>query len=236
MRNVRFGGLGLWVLVLTASFGWAQSQSRAVEVKAEKHAFAPPLSQLVPIAPPSGPLSSLSDDDALPMHGPRATSPVQDSLQDSVLQESEDTTFSAALSPLSTNAGRNILGMGYGFPGYSEQAIVPDTNGAVGPTQFVQFVNDSFVVFNKSNGSVAYGPANGNTLWQVLGAPCSSDTNLDEVVQFDKLAKRWVVLMPVFESPDQLCVAVSTTSDATNGGWNLPAIFRYPITECRITH
>ena len=95
---------------------------------------------------------------------------------------------------------RNILGIGYGFPGYSEQAIVPDTNGAVGPTQFVQFVNDSFVVFNKSNGSVAYGPANGNTLWQALGAPCSSDTNLDEVVQFDKLAKRWVVLMPVFKA------------------------------------
>ncbi len=103
----------------------------------------------------------------------------------------------------------------------ANKQIVPDTSGAVGPTQFVQFVNDSFVVFNKSDGSVAYGPADGNTLWQALGAPCSTSPNLDETVEFDKLANRWVVMMPVFTNPDQLCVAVSTTSDATSGGWNL---------------
>ncbi len=205
-------------------------------VKATKHAFAPPLSQLVPIPPPSGRFGSLSDDnddERLAMHAPHATGSVQDPL----LQESHDTTVSAALATLPTNTGLNILGMGYGFSGYSEQAIVPDTNGAVGPTQFVQFVNESFVVFNKSNGSVAYGPANGNTLWQALGAPCSANTNLDEIVQFDKLAKVWVMMMPVFESPDQLCVAVSTTSDATNGGWNLYA-FQLPISPlcgCRLT-
>jgi hypothetical protein len=224
MRKVGFRWLSRWILVvfLTASCGWAQSQSRVVTVEATKHAFAPPLSQLVPIPPPSSSSNGFSDDDdRMPMHSPSALSPVQDSVQDSVLQESQDTTFSAELSPLSTNAGLNILGIGYGFPGYIEQAIVPDANGAVGPTQFVQFVNESFVVFNKSNGSVAYGPADGNTLWQALGAPCSTNPNLDQIVQFDKLAKRWVVVMPVFINPDSLCVAVSTTSDATNGGWNL---------------
>ncbi len=231
MRNVRFGWrvLGALVVFLTAaSFGWAQSQSKVFVVQSSKHAFAPPLSQVVPIAPPSEGISLLSDDDdRMPLHEPRGTNPVQDS----VLQESQDTIQNPALATLSTNAGLNLLGMGYGFPGYSEQAIVPDTNGAVGPTQFVQFVNESFVVFNKSNGSVAYGPADGNTLWQALGAPCSSNTNLDEIVQFDKLANRWVVLMPVFENPDQLCVAVSTTSDATNGGWNL---YDFPVPHNRM--
>ena len=165
---------------------------------------------------------------------PRAVSPIQDSVQDSVLQESEDTTVSAALSPLFANAGRNILGMGYGFLGYTEQAVVPDTDGAVGPTQFVQFVNESFVVFNKSNGSVAYGPADGNTLWQVLGSPCSTNSNLDEVVQFDKLANRWVVLMPVFMNPGSI-VWPSPRHRTQPMGDGISTIFRYPITECRTT-
>jgi hypothetical protein len=221
---MRFRWVGFWALVVgmlpaAASFSWAQGQSNAVVVGAPRHAFAPPLSQLEPIHPRSGDVRALSDDndaDELRMPG-HTTSPVQDS----VVQESPDTTLDPAVSPLLTTSGLNIPGMGYGFAGYSEQAIVPDTSGAVGPTQFVQFVNDSFVVFNKSDGSVAYGPADGNTLWQALGAPCSTSPNLDETVEFDKLANRWVVMMPVFTNPDQLCVAVSTTSDATSGGWNL---------------
>jgi hypothetical protein len=85
----------------------------------------------------------------------------------------------------------------------------------------VQFVNDGFAVFNKSDGSVALQPTHGNTLWQALGAPCSTNANIDESVQFDKLAQRWVMLMPNFFAPTALCVAVSTTSDAVNGSWNL---------------
>jgi len=168
------------------------------------------------------------------MHGPRARTPVEDP----VLQASTDLTLSPANSPLlSANSGLDILGLGTGFPGYTIQAVVPDTNGAVGPTQFVQFVNESFAVFNKATGSLEYGPANGNTLWQALGGPCSSSTNLDEIAQFDKLANVWVLMMPVFTSPNYLCFAVSTTSDATNGGWNLYA-FEEPVSKicgCRLT-
>src|SRR5439155_19113858 len=186
MRNIRFRLLVFCALVVgmflvAASLSWAQGQSQTVVRKATKHASSPPLSQLVPIPPPSGDLSSVSDDDRLVMYRSRSTSPAQDS----VLQGSPQTTLnSAALSPLSTNSGLNILGIGYGFPGYSLQAVVPDANVAVGPTQVVQFVDRSFAVFNKSDGTVAYGPASGNTLWQALGAPCSAQTNSDEIVQF----------------------------------------------------
>jgi hypothetical protein len=163
------------------------------------------------------------------MHEPRATSPVSDS----VLQESPDTALSPSVATLPTNSGLDILGIGYGFPGYTEQAVVPDTNAAVGPTQLVQWVNESFAVFNKSTGSVAYGPANGNTLWQALGGSCAASNNLDPIAQFDKLANRWVMMMPVFTAPSFLCVAVSTTSDAINGGWNLYA-FELPVSpQCR---
>jgi hypothetical protein len=173
------------------------------------------------------------EDDRARLHGPRSRGPVEDS----AFQAPPDLTSSPALTALSTNAGLNILGLGNGFPGYSEQAITPDTNGAVGPTQFIQFVNESFAVFNKSDGSLAYGPADGNTLWQALGAPCSTSTNLDEIVQFDKLANVWVLMMPVFTAPNYLCIAVSTTSDATNAGWNLYA-FEEPTSKicgCRLT-
>jgi hypothetical protein len=223
VERIRLSLLGSWVLVVGMSllvpFSWAQGQSHATVVKATKQAFAPPLSQMVPI--PLRP-SSLSDDDRMPIHPPRATSPARDS----VLQESTDADLGAAVSTLSANSGLNILGLGYGFTGYSQQASQPDTNAAVGPTQIVQWVNESFVVLNKSNGSVLYGPANGNTLWQALGGPCAND-NLDPIAQFDKLANRWVMLMPIFGPPSALlCVAVSTTSDATNGGWNL---YAFPI-------
>jgi hypothetical protein len=230
MEKLGFG-LGRMVAVacLGTSFVWAQSQSHVVVVKAARQAIAPPLSQMAPVPPRSAESDFDRDDERTrPVLTPR--------LQNSPMQAFADASVSSSLATLSTNSGRNILGLGGGFPGYSIQAVVPDTNGAAGPTQFVQFVNDSFAVFNKSDGSLAYGPAGGNTLWQTLGAPCSSNTNLDEIAQFDKLANRWVMMMPVFASPVYLCIAVSTTADATAGSWNLYA-FELPVNKlcgCRM--
>ena len=224
------------MILAVGALGWAQNQSHPVVVKAFRHASAPPMNQVVPIAP-SRRLSSTveeEEDDRRPLMGvPRFTAPVADSvLQASALQASPNATLSSSLSSLSINPGLNILGLGTGFPGYALQANVPDTTGAVGPTQFVQWVNESFVVFNKSDGSVAYGPANGNTLWQSLGGPCSAYDNLDPIVQYDKLANRWVMMMPLFRQPSYLCVAVSTTSDFVNSTWNLYAFLEPTTSEC----
>ncbi len=221
--------LGSWILasgVLLAGVTstWAQGGSHAVVVKAARRAISPPLSQMAPLPPESRGRHSVSDPDATPLR--RLVAPRR--VQNASPQSSPEAASLATLTPLSTNAGLNILGLGAGFPDFTVSGPVPDANGAVGPTQFVQFVNESFVVFNKSDGSVAFGPANGTTLWQALGAPCSTNPNLDEIVQFDKLANRWVMLMPVFTSPQpHLCIAVSTTSDAT-GAWNL---YDFPIPQ-----
>ncbi|MGB6401791.1 MAG: hypothetical protein WA872_16325 [Candidatus Sulfotelmatobacter sp.] len=193
-------------------------------VKAVKHAVAPPLSQMESIPLPSGQMSSFEDDeDRLLIHGPRATSPAADS----VLQRSDQTPLSSALSTLSTDSGLNILGVGNGFPGYSDQAIVSDSNVAVGTTQVVQFVNRSYAVFDKSTGATTLGPITGATLWQAMGTPCYApgSTYSDEIVQFDKMAGVWVMMMPAWTSPNSLCVAVSTTADAANTTWNL---YAYP--------
>ena len=185
-----------------------------------KHAVAPPLSQMESIPAPSGQTSLLDDDDRLLIHGPRATRPAPDS----VLQGPDQTPLSPALSTLSTDSGLNILGVGNGFPGYTtSQAVVSDSNLAVGTTQIVQFVNRSYAVFDKSTGAATLGPITGATLWQAIGSPCyvSGTTYSDEIAQFDKLANRWVMMMPVWDTPDQLCVAVSSSDDAVHASWYL---------------
>jgi hypothetical protein len=107
----------------------------------------------------------------------------------------------------------------------------PDTNGAVGSTEYVQWVNVEFAVFAKyggetingktySAGEVVSGPIAGNALWGALGGACASYNSGDPIAQYDKQANRWVMLQAVFTSPYTLCVAVSTTSDAT-GTYNL---------------
>ena len=203
------------ILLAAASFCWSQEQQHAIVVKAARHAVAPPLSQVAPI-PPGG---SAESEGHLSLRGP--VSAAENRNED--LPQSENTSL-AAFTALSTNPGLNILGIGAGFAGYTTQASVPDTSIAVGPTQIVQFVNESFAVFDKPTGTVLLGPANGDTLWQSLGGSCFGTPHLDEIAQFDKLANRWVMMMPTLgASPPYLCVAVSQTSDAVTGGWNLYA-------------
>ena len=237
MKNMRFRVLGFWALVVATSvaaapINGAQAQSNTVVVKATRHAFAPPLSETMPIPPHSGPLPVAEDKDEMRMHrtGTRAA------VQDPVLQSSRDAIAFSGLANVSWIPGLNILGQGIGFPNFNANTNTSDPNGAVGTTQFVQFVNDGFAVFNKSDGTVAYGPTKGYTLFQPLGGTCAAGPNLDEIVQFDKLANRWVMLMAVFNAPSYFCLAVSTTSDAVTGGWNLYA-FEEPgnsICTCRM--
>ena len=127
-------------------------------------------------------------------------------------------TSAAAL----TTAGLGLDGVGKGFIGFqgatfTVQAAPPDTTGAVGATQYVQWVNSSFAVFDKSTGAVVYGPVAGNTLFTGFGGACETSNDGDPVVQYDKLANRWVMMQFAVPTggPYFQCVAVSKTSDAT---------------------
>lgn len=95
----------------------------------------------------------------------------------------------------------------------------PDTNGAVGATQYVQWVNAAFAIYDKTTGALLSGPTAGNALWQGFSGRCQSSNSGDPIAQYDKAAGRWVMQQPVFSSPYKMCVAVSTTSDAT-GSYN----------------
>ena len=122
-------------------------------------------------------------------------------------------------------------GVGQGDFGFTPNAAPPDTNGAVGDTQYVQWVNESFAVFDKSTGAILAGPTAGNTLFQALGAthPCAVHNDGDPIAQFDKAAHRWVMTQFSVTSGSTQgfwqCVAVSKTNDAT-GAYNVYA-FNY---------
>jgi len=120
-------------------------------------------------------------------------------------------------------------GVGNGFSGpngtFSVNAAPPDTNGDVGPRDYVQTVNTDFAIFNKDPsrgtvGTVRYGPVPINTLWSGFGGGCQTNNDGDPVVLYDPIADRWVISQfSVTTTPYLQCVAVSTTNDPT-GSWN----------------
>jgi len=118
-------------------------------------------------------------------------------------------------STVTISPGLGFDGLGVGG-GYTPDAAPPDTNGAAGATQYVQWVNESFAVYDKVTGSRIYGPAAGNTLWSGFGGPCQTSNDGDPIAQYDKAANRWVMTQfAVSSQPYTQCIAVSDTSDAT---------------------
>ena len=113
----------------------------------------------------------------------------------------------------SANDDRNVLGFA---------VVPPDTNGAVGVTQFVQIVNLTFAVYDKRTGTTTLGPAAINTIWKGFGGPCEAGNGGDPIVLHDQIAGRWLISQLQFNSTftsNQQCIAVSASSDAT-GSYN----------------
>ena len=186
--------IGLFAFVPT------HAQTRYPEAK---HDLSPPLSTLKPLLPPPG--QTIIPLRATVANPPPPVTPGPPSVSDAGLSTTVATT-SKFIKP----------GVGQGDYGFSDTYAPPDTNGAVGATQYVQWVNVSFAVFSKTTGAKIYGPAAGNTLWTGFGGPCETDNNGDPIAQYDKQANRWVMTQFAINSaPYMQCVAVSTTSDAT---------------------
>ncbi len=123
----------------------------------------------------------------------------------------------SASTPLGVTTGLNFLGIGVGLGAFMPGSEPPDPNGAVGATQFVQWVNTSLAIFDKKTGVLVFGPVDGNSLWAGFGGPCQLNNDGDPIAQYDKAANRWVLTqLAVTGGPPFLqCVAVSQTPDAT---------------------
>lgn len=159
---------------------------------------------------------------ALPAVSTRADFEVKQPTQAPPTTQTDSAVQQFAVAPIAALASAGFDGVGEGNPNfnYNVNSAPPDTVGEPGLSQYVQWVNSSFAVFDKATGTKLYGPAGGNTLWTGFGGPCESRNDGDPIVQYDQLADRWVMTQFALQSGNfQQCVAVSATSDAL-GAWH----------------
>ena len=109
-------------------------------------------------------------------------------------------------------AGLDLNTWGAGWP--------PDTNGDVGPDHYIQTVNTSIGIYNKSGTRLA--AFTFNTLFGGTGTPCDDLNKGDPVVLYDKYSGRWIITDFAWNStkgPFYECIAVSKGTDPVNSGW-----------------
>jgi centrosomal CEP192-like protein/ASPM-SPD-2-Hydin domain-containing protein len=178
-------------------------QKGPVVIKELKHDLGPVLREITPLLPAYGtpPLHEV-ENPAIPHNW------TQKAQKDPVLQ-------SHAIPQDTPGPNVEFDGIGYGDDFFCN-CMPPDNDGAPGTTQYVQYVNLTYQVFDK-NGNTLLGPLSGNDFWSGFGGSCQSDNSGDTVVRFDAAAQQWVVAQFALNGSgdDYECVAVSQTSDAT---------------------
>lgn len=193
-------------LLLAAAPLSAQTVTGPIVHKEVHHDTSLPLRDLARLAPPPTPHAPKHEAEAwrrIPL--PAGMEP---NVEDPVLQR---TTI-----PNTPTVGLSFDGIGQGVAGFTVGSAPPDTNGAIGATQFVEMVNSSYAVYNKTTGALVLGPVANNTLWAGFGGGCQTNNDGDPVVLYDKIAGRWILTQfSVSTTPYLQCLAVSTTSDAT---------------------
>jgi hypothetical protein len=199
--------LAATLFLLFSISAFAQKQKNVRVIPETKHDISAPLAELHRMTPAQPHRFSPRLLKILPT-GPAINAPEYPVFDQSLQQ--------AALPPVAANLGLNIDGLGQGQYGFLLEFSPPDTNGAVGATQYVQWVNAEFAVFDKATGALLAGPTEGNALWHGFGGGCESNNDGDPIVQYDKIAQRWILTQfSITTLPYTECVAVSTTSDAT---------------------
>ncbi|MBX7212583.1 MAG: carboxypeptidase-like regulatory domain-containing protein [Thermoflexales bacterium] len=146
----------------------------------------------------------------------------------------DDTAIDATLSPRAMPAPLvSFLGettadqTTVGEPMY----IPPDSNGDVGPNHYVQTVNTTWGVFNKTTGTRILGPLKVNSLFSGFGGPCETTNHGSPIVLYDQLADRWMisqVALPnigTYAGPFYQCIAVSTSPNPTGSYYRYEFLF-----------
>jgi len=137
--------------------------------------------------------------------------------------------FDAALQMTAPTKLSATVGLNFdGVPG--DPYSTSDVNGSAGATQYVQYTNWRFSIYNKSTGQRIVGPTAESALWKNLGGPCAASNDGDIVVLYDKQAARWVFThhaTPKTGPPFYQCFAVSKTSDATGAYY----LYAYQLTN-----
>jgi hypothetical protein len=216
-------GLAVFVAVTVVVVGQSPSRihgSNPAHMRTEVHAslrhdLSAPVSSLAPVPDrkppaPDGDSGGSGDSDGLPGRLPTTRL----ASTDPSLQSSAGT---------GTDLVRGVSFKGIGDDGY----IPPDPNGAVGPSDYVQVVNDEFKVFDKQGGTLL-GAKSVSVLWNGFGGICENDGQGDPVALYDPIADRFLMTQFAFRyggAPDYApvgpyyeCIAVTRTGDP-RGAW-----------------
>jgi hypothetical protein len=128
--------------------------------------------------------------------------------EDPVWQKQDGTYIPANATPIQNFEGINNLSALY----------PPDTQGDVGPDNYIQVVNSNFAIYSKT-GTVLLGPAALSTIFAGIPAPWNGTNNGDPVVLYDQATDRWIISQFSLPAGNYAeLVAVSQTSDPT-GAW-----------------
>jgi hypothetical protein len=124
--------------------------------------------------------------------------------------------------PAANFAGLDFANWGAGRP--------PDTVGDVGPNHYIQAVNTSIGIYNKSGTRLAAFTFDTFMSQGHFGNLCDTDNFGDPVILYDTFEDRWVITDFAFQldgggnvvSPpgSYQCFAVSKNGDPIAGGWN----------------
>jgi hypothetical protein len=131
----------------------------------------------------------------------------------------------SAPAAVQVSIGQNFTSSTFGV---NSSGTPADPDGAVGPRHFVEFINGSFAVYNKTNGQ-SVKRISDLKFWSNAGVQlANSDGVADPRIIYDSTSQRWFASMvdfdagaasdPTLEANDFL-LAVSATSDPT-GAWH----------------
>ena len=216
--------LGAAALALVSTQLLAQNDPPATSARVPMtfHGVSAPLSELaqrqVPVAPGMGQFQEDHVERLYEEPVPRSPGP-----------EIQPFVQTEPTRPLAAVAGASFEGPGTGLAGFSMTGAPPDTTLAVGPNHVIAWVNSQYAIFSKT-GTLQTGPVNGNTLFTGLGNVCETTNRGDPILQYDRLADRWILSQFAFNvsgglpaAPYMQCIAVSTSNNPAG------TYFRYSV-------
>ena len=221
-RSLRHLAAGVLLVGLVTATAASQAESASKPrgpVFTEPTAFdvSQPLRDLAR-AHPTGE-GELGDEDE--NEGPPPGEPVNAHEPDGALQTSAPAATIA--SPLANFEG---LRNEDNFPIYGGRVNPPDPVGDVGPSNYVEMVNLTFAVYDKS-GNRLLGPSPIGALWEDFPIEDCTEAAGDPIVLYDQTEDRWILTqfttgaLDVPATTSYNCVAVSQTGDPTG------AYYRY---------
>ena len=155
-----------------------------------------------------------------PLNTERTHTNVPGPSRDAALQTSTRPTKAGPLQPAALPAP-SLTFEGLDFTNGSNVAP-PDTNGDVGPNDYVETVNNLVRVYDK-NGNPRGPIFQQSSLFANLGGLCAASDKGDPVVLYDRMANRWLISQFGFTlnganigpPPYHECIAISRTPDPT---------------------